>query len=480
MRILHISAECYPAAKVGGLGDVVGALPKYLNRAGLSTAVIIPKYKTAWINNHRFVPLYRSLLRLRHQHLVFSIEQLIDYDLGFPLIVVDIPGKFDRPGIYADAATEIPYADEVERNICFQQAVLHWIMQLPQAPEILHCHDHHTALIPFLIRHAHRFRSLRALPTVFTIHNGAYQGAFSWGREYLLPAFEDGARGLLDWQASINPMATAIKCCWQLTTVSPAYLQELQHKGHGLGPLLRAEADKSLGILNGIDTKVWDPAEDPLIHQRLNGDLGRYKAANKAALCEHFAIDPELPIVTFIGRLAGEKGADLIPELVGRYLHGHRQATFLVLGSGQPALQDRLRKMRPYFAPYFDAAIEYNERLAHQLYAGSDFLLMPSRVEPCGLNQLYALRYGTVPIVRSTGGLKDSIIDISEPEGRGIRFERFDAKEALVAIHRAVELFHDKERFERLRADIIRVDFSWEKSTATYIKIYQQLLRATG
>lgn len=475
MKILHISAECYPAAKAGGLGDVAGALPKYLNQAGADTAVIIPKYQTKWLEKQSYQEVYRGTIQLHHEHFVFAIEKVVNDELGFPLYVANIPGKFDRPGIYQDPSG-FSYGDELQRALSFQIAVLHWLRWMDQKPEILHCHDHHTGLIPFLVKYAYDFHTLKNIPTVFTIHNGVYHGAFSWGNMGLLPAFDSYAGGLMDWGDTINPLASAIKCCWKLTTVSPSYMDELRNESNGLEWLLNNERGKSIGILNGIDTQVWNPKTDPLIDTKLGRSIAKYKEANKKVLLERFNnLQPDLPIFTFIGRLVREKGADLIPDFVSRFLYDGHRANFIILGTGTLGLHQIFSNMRSHFKGFFDASLEYNETLAHQLYAGSDFLIMPSRVEPCGLNQMYSMRYGTVPVVRSIGGLKDTVPDIGETEGRGIRFNQLSVDDGYMSLVRGVDLYNDKKAFNALLKRITKLDFSWEQSAEAYHAIYKEL-----
>ena len=475
MKILHISMECYPAAKYGGLGDVVGALPIYLNKAGVSTAVIMPKFATKWLNSQRYREVFNGHVRMHNDYVWFSIEEVQNESLGFPLYVVNIPGKFDRPGVYGDPGGGW-YGDAVERYLCFQQAVLKWVVDMKWKPQILHCHDHHTGLIPFMVKFCPEFQSLRNMPTVFTIHNGEYHGAFSWRNVHLMPIFQAEARVLLDWGDSICPLAAAIKCCWRFTTVSPGYMEELRYSANGMEPLINSELGKSRGIINGIDTELWDPATDPLIeHPLKNGDVDDFKEKNKAKILDHFRIIPGLPIVTFIGRLVREKGADLIPETIRRVIGSGVKAGFVVLGTGEPDIMDAFGNMRNQLSGYCDVALEYNEALAHQLYAGSDFLLMPSRVEPCGLNQMYACRYGAIPIVRSVGGLKDTITDIGEQGGRGIRFNNFSVDDAAMAIFRATKVYANKEVLSSLRERITHVDFSWDRSAKEYIRLYDEL-----
>lgn len=473
--ILHVSAECYPAAKAGGLGDVVGALPKYQTKAGYHTAVVIPLYHLKWMFSQTYEEVHTGHVRVHDYYYYYSIHKVISVDLGFSLYLVYVPGLFDRNGIYADLNTGMPYADEVDRYLVFQQAVLQWINSWERLPHILHCHDHHTGLIPFMVKYCPEFSRLIYLPTVFTIHNGQYHGAFSWTKMHKLPYFYSDASGFLDWANTINPLATGIKCCWKLTTVSPNYLQELKQHSNGLEHIIRQESAKSHGVLNGIDVEVWNPQTDPMIKYSYQGDIKLFKEENKRALSEHFRVQLELPLFTFIGRLVTEKGADLLPDLIYRYLSTGREACFFILGSGMPWLKDTFLRMRHELFKFFDASIEYNEPLAHQLYAGSDFLLMPSRVEPCGLNQMYAFRYGTIPVVRAVGGLWDTVIDAGDPGGRGFRFLQFSVEDALDAMIRASNLYFHKPSLQGLRERIMQLDFSWERSAEEYIRIYKTI-----
>jgi starch synthase len=477
MKILHISAECYPAAKAGGLGDVVGALPKYLFKSGTPSAVVIPRYDVPWIRSRPSEVVFSGAFRMGNDYLYpFSVERIATDELGFPLYVVQIPGQFDRQGIYGDASGW--FGDNAERFVFFQQAVLHWVLHTEDKPDIFHCHDHHSGLIPFMIRHCPEYHALRNIPTVFTIHNGEYHGSLSWDKRGLLPAFYDGAGGLLEWDQAINPLASAIKCAWRVTTVSNAYLEELAIYSNGLEGLIRSEWAKCVGIINGIDAQVWDPGTDPYLPFHLNGDIDGFKSANKQALLQRFQFDPTLPAIAFIGRLVREKGADLLPVLIHQVLSSGLGVNFLILGTGEPDLHYALGQVKNHFPGRCDVQLAYDEGLAHQLYAGADFLLMPSRVEPCGLNQMYAMRYGSVPIVRSTGGLRDTVSDIgiSPEEGRGIRFDRLDPDDAHHAIWRAVDLYSQPGQMAQIRQRIMQLDFSWENAAQNYLRLYLELL----
>lgn len=476
MKVLHISAECYPAAKAGGMGDVVGSLPKYLNTAASKTGVVIPKYQTSWIENHDYTTVFKGNLHIHNYYVPFTVEKAEDESLGFELFLVNMPGRFDRAGIYTDRNGK-GFDDNVERYLAFQQAILHWLSKSNEKPEMLHCHDHHTGLIPFMVKHCPDFEVLKGVPTVFTIHNAEYQGAFGWENLYLLPWFERDARSLLDWNNSINPLAVAIKCAWRITTVSHSYLEELKVRSNGLEWLIAQEAHKAVGILNGIDEYVWDPKQDFFLKYPLNGVFEEYKLLNKQNIVNAFNLDSSLPLITFIGRLVREKGADLLPDLIAKVMNSELKVSIMILGTGEERLMNTLWQMKRFYNERFDVSLEYNESLAHQLYAGSDFLFIPSRVEPCGLNQMYAMKYGTIPIVRSIGGLRDTVYDIEEQPGtgRGICFNHFNLEDSFQAIQRAVALFNDKKAFDDLRQRITTLDFSWKRASRQYVELYGKL-----
>lgn len=476
LDILYTSIECYPAAKVGGLADVVGALPKYINRSGHSVRVIMPMYDLPWINDHAKTAneVYAGEITILNQKYPYRIVLISEVVLGFELLLVDIPALFYRAGVYADADSNY-YRDEAERNTSFDKAVLNWVLSLTEKPDIIHCHDHHTSLIPWMMTHCPEYAELAAIPTVFTIHNERYRGRFTWQKQYLLPAYSSSARGLLDWDGMIDPLASAVKCCWRMTTVSPSYMEELLDADSDLRPLFQNEKGKATGILNGIDSEYWNPKQDPLIEHPLRSKTSTFKRKNKAHLCKLFKLDSTMPLVSFIGRLAIEKGADLLPDTISSVLKKHKNISILILGTGESALESELKALALAHPDRLSVHIMYNERLAHQIYAGSDFLLMPSRVEPCGLNQMYALRYGTIPIVRSTGGLRDTVIDIKYKTGNGIRFDHADGPSISKAITRAVTLYQNSDRHELVVDRAMAADNSWDASADNYVKLYQEL-----
>lgn len=471
MEIIHISAECYPVAKAGGLGDVAGALPKYLNGLGHLAKVVMPMYRTKFLYANDWDLVHEGGQNLGGQFFHYSIIKERTNKLGFDLYLVDINGLLDREKIYG-------YSDDTERFLSFQIAVCDWLSKWQTLPDIVHCHDHHTGLTPFMMKYCYDFHRLSGVRTVFTIHNAEYQGWMGWDKNFLIPPYDKWKGGLLDWEDNINPLAAAVKCADKVTTVSPSYLQELTYNSNGLEYLMAGEAFKSVGIINGIDTDVWNPETDPLLQKNFSAaTIKEGKKENKRQLCDQFNLDPEKPLFVFIGRLVGEKAADLLPDAIRNSIYQHHgAANFLILGSGEPEVEWQLAGMQSGFNGYMNSYIGYSEALSHLMYAGADFLLMPSRVEPCGLNQLYALRYGTVPIVRSTGGLRDTVKDFGDFQGFGIRFDRASVSDITYSIGRAIDLYTNKrELFNWMRSYIMGIDHSWDVSAAAYVEVYEDL-----
>jgi len=470
MEILHISAECYPVAKAGGLGDVVGALPKYQNRLGHVAKVVMPMYRTKFLYENEWELVHEGGTYLGSNWFRYAVIKEKTNTLGFDLYLIDINGLLDREKVYG-------YNDDTERFLSFQIAFIDWLKSWQYQPDVVHCHDHHTGLIPFMMKYCFGNQVLSTIRTMVTIHNAQYQGWMEWSKKDLIPWFDDWKSGLLDWQGRINPLASAIKCADQVTTVSPGYMEELRFAANGLESLFEYEKGKCTGILNGIDTDIWNPETDPMLTENFNIEtVQEGKEINKMDICKDFNLDPSLPLFIFIGRLVGEKAAEILPQVVQDSLGMHQgKINFIILGSGDTALEASLINLEAGLGDYFRCYIGYNEGLAHRLYAGADFLLMPSRVEPCGLNQMYALRYGTVPMVRNTGGLRDTVIDISDLSnaGFGLIFNEPTAWDLNNSINRAIGWYYDEPGILQLaRERMMAIDNSWEKSAALYIQIY--------
>lgn len=470
MEIIHVSAECYPVAKAGGLGDVVGALPKYQKDLGHIAKVVMPMYRTKFLRDNEWEVVHKGYTHLHDYWFNYTVIKEKTNKLGFDLYLVDIFGLLDREKVYG-------YSDDTERFTAFQIAVVDWIAAWQHLPDIIHVHDHHTALIPFMLKYCYAYKQLQGIPTVLTIHNAQYQGQTGMDKTVYIPDWDVWKRGVLEWAGALNPLACGIRCAWKVTTVSPTYLEEMRHSAAGLEALLEYEKGKCSGILNGIDSVIWNPASDKYIQDHYDQETAEEgKAKSKAQLCERYDLDPKKPLITFIGRLVADKGADLLPQAIeDSFYYIGRKMNFFILGSGLPEIEGRLQYIRHLARGDYNTFIGYDEGLSHLLYAGADFILMPSRVEPCGLNQLYALRYGTVPVVRNTGGLHDTVIDYGDKGGYGIRFLHPSVQDMTHGIWRSVELFQQPEMLKEIRQHMMGLDYSWETSVRAYMALYESM-----
>ena len=470
MEIFHISAECYPVAKVGGLADVVGALPKYQSSAGNQVRVVIPFYNTKFKTENDFECVHWGHVKLGNFNFPFSVLKEKTDKLGFELYLIEIPDLFDRKEVYG-------YQDDIERFLSFQIAALDWIVGRDNSPDVINCHDHHTGLIPFMMMYCYKYHKLMNTPSMITIHNGLYQGQFGFDKLYYLPEFDLAHVQVLEWDNCINSLAVGVKCAAAVTTVSPSYLNEINHFANGLESLFNLVRYKSKGILNGIDIEVWDPTKDQMLDKNYSvKNFEKGKQANKEKLCNIFDLDPSKPLFSFIGRLLDEKGGDLLPQAAALALsENYQQINILILGSGNTTIENQLNSLLQDYKGNYNTFIGYNEELAHLIYAGSDFLLMPSRVEPCGLNQMYSLRYGTIPIVRRTGGLKDTVSDFGD-DGNGICHDQASVGDIYYSIQRAVKLYDDIKLLNTIRIKGMKTDHSWERVCQEYIEMYKLII----
>jgi len=471
MVIVHVSAECYPMAKAGGLGDVVGALPKYQKKNGDEAMVVMPMYQTSFLQQNTWEVHFKSKTNLGNWYFDYTIIKESTGKLGFNLYLVDIHGLLDRPKIYG-------YPDDTDRFVGFQVALVNWLSHWVDLPAIIHCHDHQTGLIPFMMKYCYDYKKLQLIKTVFTIHNAQYQGAMGWDKSLLIPNWDTWKRGLLEWNNNINSLATGVKCADKVTTVSHSYLQQLKYQSNGLEDLFDNEQKKCVGILNGIDNDVWNPATDPMIdynYTSINVEIEKKK--NKKAICTKYNLDPTKPLIVFIGRLVGEKAADVLPGAIQHALAKTKAgANFFIIGAGDTSIESALNYLVQLYPGNYNTFIGYDEKIGHEAYAVADFLLMPSRVEPCGLNQLYALRYGTIPMVRDTGGLHDTVIDMGDPGGFGIKFLNASEDDIVYSVERAIAVFKDKKQMSQMIQLAMQIDHSWESVVQEYKKVYESIL----
>ncbi len=470
MVIVHVSAECYPMAKAGGLGDVVGALPKYQNKMDDHSMVVMPMYKTKFLEQNEWEVHFKGNTNLGDWFFDYTIIKLKNESLGFPLYLVDINGLLDRPKIYG-------YTDDHDRFIGFQIAVVNWLTHWAEQPSIVHCHDHQAGLIPFMMKHCYDYQKLQNVKTVLTIHNAQYHGSMGWDKSILIPRWDLWKKGLLEWDNCINPLATAIKCADKVTTVSNTYMHQLKLQSNGLESLFEIEWAKCVGILNGIDNELWNPATDPMIPYHYDVKLVMEgKKKNKEIICTRYHLDVKKPLIVFIGRLVHEKAADVLPGAIQHALDKTNcGANFLIIGAGDTATESALQYLVQLYPGNYNTFIGYDEKTGHEAYAAADFLLMPSRVEPCGLNQMYSLRYGTIPMVRDTGGLHDTVVDMGELDGFGIRFLHATENDIVYSIERAISVFKDKTQMKKMIEYCMQIDHSWESVVNDYKKVYQSI-----
>ena len=481
LKVVIVASEVVPFAKTGGLADVTGALPVALARLGHQVSVIMPRYPTI----ERAV---RSLEKVQ-DHLAVSMGSHTEAGAiwsarlaaRIPVYFIEHQAYFGRDALYA--TTNGDYPDNAQRFAFFAKAALEVCQTLKLQPDIIHCHDWQTALIPAylktVLQHDPAWASTGSL---LTIHNIAYQGLFPPEvMEFLqLPAHTYSPDGI-EFYGQVNYLKAGIVYADLINTVSRRYSQEIQTAefGCGLEGILRYRGQDVYGILNGIDDREWNPTRDRLIAARYTATNLSGKQRCKRDLLETFGLAPEwmnAPIVGIISRLVDQKGFDLIESTIHRMLA--LDLGLVVLGTGDARYEDFLRQVRERYAGKIGMALGFDNILAHKIAAGSDILLMPSRFEPCGLNQMYSLRYGTIPVVRATGGLDDTI-DSYEPasdHGNGFKFEAYDAEALLATLQRALTLYRDRAAWERLMQRGMQADFSWVQSARAYADLYATAL----
>lgn len=475
-RVLMAASEATPFSKTGGLADVMGALPAALQAAGEEVAVVLPWYrdtKLASSPNEVFRDLRISVGPNR-----FTVDLFETVERGVRFFLVACPPMFDRPGLYGSGGQDFP--DNHIRFAVFSQAVLGAARYLFR-PKILHCHDWQAALAPLFMRSTFAgdptFFGIRVL---FTVHNLGYQGIFPASTLYDLGIGQDVFRpGVLEFHGSVNLLMGGMYFSDAISTVSRGYAQEIQtdELGFGLQTFLRARADRIFGIVNGVDYGDWSPENDRFITRNYSADDLSGKAACRRALLERFGLPPDkdAPVIGMVTRLVDQKGLDLIAQVASELVRENLLLT--VLGSGEPAYEQMFRDLAAAHPDKVAAHIGYDETLSHMVEAGADMFLMPSRYEPCGLNQIYSLRYGTIPIVRATGGLDDTITSEPPDEATGFKFSAYSGAQLLAAVRAALAAFGDRPRWKEMMRRAMSQDYSWAKSASEYAALYRKLLR---
>jgi starch synthase len=478
MKIAFLASEVIPYAKTGGLADVAGALPKYLNKLGADARLFMPLYREV---RKKGLPLETVLdhveVDLGGRKTAFGVKA--HSGNGFPVYFIEKDEYFDRDFLYGTAAGDYP--DNGERFGFFSLAALETIKRLGFAPDVLHCHDWQSAVaLAFLKTIRARDAFFAGTRSLFTIHNLAYQGLF--GKDVLgkigLPESLFNMNGLEFW-GKVNFLKAGILYSTAVSTVSPTYSREIQTPefGCGLDGLLRSRSRVLFGLLNGVDYAAWDPTTDTLLPARYKASDLTGKRVCKAELLKMFGLTggAETPVVGIVSRLAGQKGLDIVCDaLPSLFALGVR---LIILGTGEAKIQDNLLEARKVFPTQLGLKIAFDERIAHTIYAGSDLFLIPSRYEPCGLTQMYSLRYGTVPVVRATGGLDDSIreFDPAERTGNGFKFKEASPDALVGAVRKALAAFGRPRDWQALVGNAFNSDFSWEKAAREYMDLFRKL-----
>ncbi|HKR34281.1 MAG TPA: glycogen synthase [Steroidobacteraceae bacterium] len=479
MRICFVASEVAPLAKTGGLADVAGALPRHLHDQGHDIRVVMPLYSSIGTAALEMLPIdgaQNVALRLGAHLYSYSLFETRLPGSAVPLYLVHCPAVYDRSTIYTIGP------DEHLRFLVLQRAALDACQRLKFAPHIVHCNDWHTALLPMLIKTVYAWDALfGATRTVLSIHNIGYQGWFDasttydvGGNVWDLLAPETRAGGGFNW------LREGVRNADAVTTVSPTYAMEIATPlgGHGLDGVLRARADGVVGILNGVDYTEWDPTNDRYLKHHYSSQQLSGKGQTKAAFLDwlNLNVDPTAPLLGMVTRLTPQKGIDLLfdvlPEIIAT-----RDLSCVVLGSGEERYERFFTTLQQRFADRVVFHRGYNDELAHLIEAASDMFLMPSLYEPCGLNQMYSLKYGTVPIVRRTGGLADSVQQWNPAtrQGTGVVFNDYDPPAVRWALHAALDLFKDREGWLQMMRNGMAQDFSWDRQSREYVKLYQRL-----
>ncbi len=475
MHIVFAASECVPFSKTGGLADVVGALPRALAGLGHRATVYLPRYKQTKLSQAETV--VQSITVPFDDRYRFCSVLDGGQHAGVQFYFIDYPPYFDRDALYGTPLGD--YSDNAERFALYSRAVLE-ASKVLDMPDVFHCHDWQSALVPILLRTLYaEDPAFSTVASIFTIHNIGYQGLFPPDTlPLLMLPWDLFTMDKLEFFGKVNFLKGALVFSDFVTTVSKKYSQEVQttEYGFGLEGVLRSRASTVTGILNGVDYAEWSPETDKFIVARYSpADLSG-KAQCKQDLLAQFGVsgaDPGLPVIGIVSRFAAQKGFDLISQVADRL--AREKMIVVALGTGDKEYEDLFRRLNKQYPHKFAVKIAYDNALAHKIEAGADMFLMPSRYEPCGLNQIYSLKYGTVPVVRATGGLDDTIEawDARSGRGTGFRFTDYTGEALLAALRAALQAYRDQASWKRLMLNGMAKDFSWTTSAQEYVKVYE-------
>jgi starch synthase len=478
LRVVFIASEAAPFAKTGGLADVAGSLPNALRQLNVDIRVVLPGYREVFEHSLRHEPACSNLNTwLGSQRLTFQVRKLSIENIA-PIYVIDREDMFDRPHLYGNADGD--YYDNAERFIFFCRAVAALMHSWDFAPQIIHCNDWHTGLIPLYMQMEPAFHRFK---TLFTLHNLGYSGLFSRDKFALtgLDSLHYQPDGL-EFYGKWSMLKAGLVYSRAVSTVSPTYAREIQtpEYGKGLDGVLRNRRASVFGLLNGVNYQMWRPETDAVIPARYTPDDLSGKRICKAALIRACQLDESLmdcPVIGIVSRLDVQKGIDLVIPILSELI-GSLKVGLVILGTGDGDLQQSLQRAGEPYPDAFAFIQRFDEELARTILAGADMLLVPSRYEPCGLTQLYAMKYGTVPVVRATGGLNDTVSEVNERtgEGTGFTFKLADSTDCLTAIQKAVGVYRMPLIWRRIQTNGMSMDFSWEKAARNYLSLYQELM----
>ncbi|HED10301.1 MAG TPA: glycogen synthase [Caldithrix abyssi] len=488
MKILYLASEVTPFARAGGLGDVTGALPKALKDLNQEIRIMMPKYK--FINERKYV--LREVIRLRN--IPVTIDGRTEYanvksaflpESKVQIYFIEVADFFNKPGIYHDPHTNEPYEDNAIRYAFFAKAAMETLKTLSWQPDLIHCNDWQTAYVPVYLKTLYQGEDFfKGIKTVYTLHNLTNQGDFdkSIAKQIDFDENEVKEDGMFGKDSKLNLTKAAIYFSDFITTVSENYADEIIERddiGYGFGKLLEEKGEFFEGILNGVDYTVWTPEKDKALPTKYSFEEIEGKEENKKALLMRLGLEYRegRPLLGMISKLTEQKGIDILIEALPELMKLDVQ--LCIMGEGDPEIAETLMEAQKTYAGLLSINVTYDDKIAHLIEAGADIYLMPSKYEPCGLNQIFSLRYGTLPVVSPIGGLLDTVEDYDPTieDGTGFIMEKLDAPSLVEATKRAIALYKDKEKLRAVQKQIMAEDFSWDISAKRYLDIYK---RVTG
>jgi len=488
-KILFVTSEVVPFIKTGGLADVSAALPQTLAEMGHEVRIVVPKYGAVDDRKykiHEVVRLKDLTVKIGDKEVMFSLKScfLPGQRVRVQIYFLDNHEYFgNRNSLYTDPMNGKDYKDNEERFILLNLSVFELIQKLGWIPDLIHCNDWQCGLIPAYLKNLYKNdEQFSGFKTLFTIHNLAYQGVFpaSVFKKTGLPSNLNSSKGIIH-NGRVNFMKSGLMFADVINTVSGTYAQEIRTSkelGEGLKDILSKRKKDLYGIINGIDTKLWNPEKDKHLSKKYSAKNLDSKGVNKKTLLERFNLEykEDTPVLGLISRLYDSKGIDLVQKIFNDLMKMDVQ--MILLGTGDPKIHTFFNKMNKKYKDKFAAYLGFNDDLAHLIEGGADIFLMPSRYEPCGLNQMYSLKYGTVPVVRKTGGLADTVVKFNEKtgEGNGFMFDKYDPKEFLKEVKRAVKTFKNKDAWIKIMKTGMKSDFSWNSSAKKYIDLYKTII----